>query len=67
VNSATVQWDGNVHGVSYSTSNPPGLPCTVTYNGSTSRPSDVGTYNVVATVNDANYKGSGSGTLTITP
>lgn len=48
------------------TTNPPGLPVTITYNGSPTAPSAPGTYEVVATVNDPNYQGSATGTLTIT-
>jgi len=68
VNGYSVAFDGNVHSVTYSTS-PPGLHCSVTYDGSSSPPSAVGTYTVVATVDASNpdYKGSDSGTLTITP
>ena len=47
------------------TTNPAGLATTLTYNGSVSAPVNVGTYTVVATVNDANYAGAASGTLTI--
>ncbi len=47
------------------TTNPVGLDVTITYNGSTTAPSAVGSYSVVATVNDANYQGSATGTLTI--
>lgn len=44
---------------------PAGLPLTVTYNGSSTPPSNAGTYTVVATVNDANYTGTASATMTI--
>lgn len=40
---------------------------TVTYNGSTTPPTDVGTYNVVVTINDPNYQGTKTATLTVTP
>jgi len=68
VNGYSVAFDGNVHSVTYSTS-PPGLHCTVTYDGSGTPPSAVGSYTVVATVDSSNpdYKGSDTGTLTITP
>ncbi len=39
----------------------------VTYNGSPDAPSPVGTYVVVATVNDSNYQGGASGSLVISP
>jgi rhamnogalacturonan endolyase len=47
------------------TTNPAGLTTTLTYNGSVSAPVNVGTYAVVATVKNANYAGTASGTLTI--
>ncbi len=45
--------------------NPGGLAVTVTYDGNTTAPTNAGNYAVVATVNDANYSGGASGTLTI--
>ncbi|HEX8190606.1 MAG TPA: pectinesterase family protein [Pyrinomonadaceae bacterium] len=47
------------------TTEPAGLPVSVTYNGGTQPPSAIGTYAVVATVNDANYQGTATGTLVI--
>jgi pectin methylesterase-like acyl-CoA thioesterase len=47
------------------TTDPPGLPVTITYNGTPDAPSAPGTYQVVATVNDPNWQGSATGTLTI--
>jgi sugar lactone lactonase YvrE len=47
------------------TTTPPGVACTVTYNGSTTAPTYAGSYPVVATVTDPNYVGSASGTLVI--
>jgi hypothetical protein len=44
----------------------PGKPFSLTYAGSPSAPSAVGSYAVSATVTDANYQGSASGLLTIT-
>jgi hypothetical protein len=46
---------------------PAGLAVNVTYNGSTSAPTDAGSYAVVATIADSNYTGSASDTLVITP
>jgi hypothetical protein len=46
---------------------PTGLNVTVTYNGSTTAPTAVGSYNVVATVNNPNYQGQATGTLVINP
>lgn len=47
------------------TTNPPGLPVSYTYNGSTTPPTLPGTYEVVATVADPNYTGTVTGTLVI--
>lgn len=49
------------------TTTPAGLEVTFTYNGTTVAPTAAGSYAVVATVNDANYTGSASGTLTVSP
>ena len=46
---------------------PPRLPVTFTYNGSSSAPSAVGSYSVVATVNNGEYLGTATGTLVIAP
>ena len=46
--------------------NPAGLNVTVTYDGNAAVPTIPGTYSVVAAVSDANYAGSGFGTLAIT-
>jgi hypothetical protein len=47
------------------TTTPSGLAVTYTYNGSATPPTAAGSYTVVATVNDPNYQGSATGTLTI--
>ncbi len=47
------------------TTNPAGLTVNVTYNGGTTPPNQAGNYEVIATVADANYQGSNTGTLTI--
>ncbi len=47
------------------TTNPAGLSSTITYAGSATAPTAAGTYAVVATISDANYTGSATGTLTI--
>jgi fibronectin type 3 domain-containing protein len=44
---------------------PAGLAVTLTYNGSAAPPTAASAYTVVATIADANYTGSASGTLTI--
>ena len=47
------------------TTTPPDLDTTVTYNGSGNAPTNVGSYNVIATINDPNYQGSATNTLVI--
>jgi len=51
--------------VATATTNPAGLAVAITYAGSATAPSAVGTYAVVATINDTNYSGSATGTMTI--
>jgi len=48
------------------TTDPVGLAVTFTYDGSPAAPTGVGSYAVVATVDDPNYTGSASGTLELT-
>ena len=58
-------YDGNPKSVGYVTT-PPGLNVvTFTYNGSASRPVSAGKYDVVGTLNNANFFGNATGTLTI--
>src|SRR5215207_5542031 len=64
VESASYTADGTPKAVAVTT-DPAGLGVEVTYNGSNAAPTRPGTYAVVATVVDANYQGTGSGTLTI--
>ncbi len=45
--------------------NPAGLAHSVTYNGSATPPTNVGTYAVAATITEPNYSGSGSASLVI--
>jgi hypothetical protein len=47
------------------TTTPPGLTVSLTYNGSANGPTNPGSYTVVGTVNDANYRGSATNILTI--
>lgn len=47
------------------TTNPAGLAVDLTYNGFTDPPSAIGSYDVVATVNNSNYTGTASDTLFI--
>jgi uncharacterized repeat protein (TIGR01451 family) len=60
----TQLFDGDPKPVTVTTV-PAGLATAVTYDNSPTAPSAVGSYAVVATVNDVNYAGSASGTLTI--
>jgi autotransporter-associated beta strand protein len=48
------------------TTDPTGLTVTFTYNGSATAPTLPGNYAVVATIDDANYSGSATGTLYVT-
>ena len=48
------------------TTAPSGLNVTFTYNGSSTSPTNAGSYTVVGTINDPNYQGSATGTLVIT-
>ena len=50
-----------------STSEPAGLDITTTYDGSTQAPNGPGTYQVVATIDDAIYAGTATGKLLIEP
>ncbi|HEX8337343.1 MAG TPA: MBG domain-containing protein, partial [Pyrinomonadaceae bacterium] len=65
VESASYTYDGAPKAVGVTT-DPAGLGVEVTYNGSATAPNQPGSYAVIATVVDANYQGTGSGTLTIT-
>jgi hypothetical protein len=47
------------------TTNPAGLGVNFTYNGSATAPTAAGTYTVVATINDADYQGTTTGSLVI--
>ena len=60
----TTMFDGQPKPVT-ATSNPPDKNVIVTYAGSTTPPSAVGSYAVVATIDDFNYQGSATGTLVI--
>ncbi|QVW34012.1 putative Ig domain-containing protein [Geobacter sulfurreducens] len=57
-------YDGTPKAVAASTT-PPGLGINLTYAGGSSAPTAAGSYPVVATVTDANYSGSATGTLAI--
>ncbi|MBA3389344.1 MAG: PxKF domain-containing protein [Rubrobacter sp.] len=58
-------YDGSAKSVGASTSNPAGLNVDVTYDGNAQAPTNAGSYAVVATVNEANYEGRATGTLSI--
>jgi hypothetical protein len=57
-------YDGTPRSVSAVT-DPAGLPVTLTYNGSTTPPTNAGSYPVTGTVNDSLYTGTASGILVI--
>ena len=57
-------YDGNPKSATVTT-DPANLNTVVTYNGSTSLPTEGGSYDVVATINENSYSGSASGTLVI--
>ena len=57
-------YDGTQNPVA-ATTNPPGLPVEIRYNGSSTIPKKVGSYAVVATVDNPNYTGIASDTLVI--
>jgi sugar lactone lactonase YvrE len=59
-------YDGQPKPVS-ATTQPAGLAVSFTYDGSPVPPSASGSYAVIATVQDPNFSGSASGTLTIAP
>jgi MBG domain-containing protein len=64
----TFVFDMQAHAATVTTT-PPGLTgASITYNGSAAAPIAVGTYNVVASLNNPNYQApNANGTITITP
>ena len=60
----TTLYDGTPK-VPSATTNPSGLSVNLTYNGSATIPTNAGSYEVLATIADASYSGSTSGTLII--
>jgi len=64
ISNLSQQYDGSPKPVTVTT-NPIGLAVTITYNGSTTVPSQPGDYAVVATINESNYEGTASATLVI--
>jgi hypothetical protein len=64
-NSLSQTYDG-LPKPSTATTDPPGLTVSLTYNGSPTPPTSVGTYTVIATITDPNYQAlTSGGTLTI--
>ena len=61
----TQAYDGTAKSVSVTTA-PPGLSVLVTYNGSASAPTNVGSYTTIGTIDDLNYQGGATNTLVIT-
>jgi subtilisin family serine protease len=57
-------YNGSAHSITASTT-PSGLTTLITYNGNSSGPTNAGTYPIVATINDSNYEGSATDTMTI--
>ena len=64
LSSLTATYDASTHAVTATTS-PSGLAVGLTYNGSSTIPTNAGTYAVVATIIDPNYQGTTSGNLVI--
>ena len=60
----SVVYDGSAK-AAVATTTPTGLNVVLTYDGSATAPTNAGTYAVAATINEANYFGSATGTLTI--
>lgn len=61
----TASYDGSPKSASATTSNPSGLNVVLTYDGSTTAPTNAGSYTVVGTINDPTYTGAATGTLVI--
>lgn len=57
-------YDGTAKSVT-ATTTPSGLPVSITYNGSTTAPTNAGTYAVAGTISDTTYQGVVTSTLTI--
>jgi subtilisin family serine protease len=57
-------YNGSARPVTAATT-PSGLTTSITYNGASTAPTHAGSYPVLATINDSNYEGSASATLTI--
>jgi hypothetical protein len=59
-------YDGSAEAATASTT-PSGLAVVLTYNGSANAPTNAGSYTVIGTINNANYQGSATNTLVISP
>jgi hypothetical protein len=66
ISDSSAVYDGTGKAVTVATT-PSGLATTVTYDGASTLPVDAGTYEVAVTIADANYSGSVTGTLEISP
>src|SRR5690625_1001263 len=64
--SDSVEWDGTAKEAQAAVSGT-SLEPVFTYNGSTTAPSDAGSYQVIASIDDGNVQGSATAMLTITP
>ena len=62
--SLTPTYDGTAHAAT-ATTVPAALSVTYTYDGSATAPTSAGNYAVVGTINEPNYQGSATGTLTV--
>ncbi|ANQ52571.1 hypothetical protein MY04_5239 [Flammeovirga sp. MY04] len=61
----THNYDGNIKEVTYTLSEDKEVDVSITYNGKESAPTEIGTYDVVATINNNNYSGTASAVFTI--
>ncbi|PTY02109.1 hypothetical protein DB347_24620 [Opitutaceae bacterium EW11] len=64
LNGLSATYDGSAKQISVTTA-PANLSVSVSYAGSSTAPTNAGSYTVVATIDDATYAGSASGTFTI--
>ncbi|HWQ92092.1 MAG TPA: MBG domain-containing protein, partial [Clostridia bacterium] len=60
----TQVYDGTPRGV-VAVTTPPDLAVQITYDGGTEAPTNAGTYEVIGTINDINYSGGTTNTLTV--
>jgi YVTN family beta-propeller protein len=66
LNNLLQTYDGTARTVAVDT-DPEGLEVTITYEGNATAPTNAGSYQVIATVTDANYVGSATNTLVVSP